>query len=97
MTDYTMLPNYMQDAARKYVEDGVFPGVFLTAVLENNLVEAYGRADGINAERMRDWVEWLYNKVPAIAWGSKARIKAWCRQGGEKGLVKALEKKRAGY
>lgn len=86
MTDYSRLPEHMQEPARKYVEEGRHPGDFLTAVLANNLVEAFGRADSKNQDHMQDWVIWLYNECPGGAWGSEKRIKEWVAQRGLKGI-----------
>ena len=75
--DYDGLPRHMRPAARRYVEDGAIPGKFLQAVLQNDLVEAFGKTDGINEARMKDWTLWLYNECPALAWGSKEKMVAW--------------------
>lgn len=75
--NYDRLPEHMQEAARNYIENGIKPGSFLTAVLENNLVKAYCYADGINLLAMHDWATWLYNDVPGNAWGSRNKVEAW--------------------
>ena len=75
--DYSFLPEHMQDGAREYVELGRSPGDFLHAVLCNNLVEAYGRADTTNTECMHDWACWLFNEAPSACWGSPEKVKAW--------------------
>jgi hypothetical protein len=75
--DYSGLPEHMRQGARDYIELGAKPGDFLIAVLSNDLVDAFDRADSTNIERMRDIVVWLYNEVPSTAWGSRERVKAW--------------------
>ena len=77
MGDYDKLPEHMRGAARRYVEEGVDPAGFLRAVLENNLVEAFERADDINREAMAVWVTWLIWDVPAPAWGSPEKVSKW--------------------
>jgi hypothetical protein len=72
-----MLPEHMRDGARRYIEDRILPGGFMTAVLENNLVDAYQKADTVNLARMKDWVMWLYWECPRAAWGSPLRVKTW--------------------
>ncbi len=79
MTVYTMLPEHMRQAARRYIEDHELPGDFLTAVLRNDLVDAFGKADGTNITAMRTWASWLYNECPANAWGSPAKVTAWTK------------------
>lgn len=44
-------------------------GGFLTALFSNNLVDTFGKADSYNSAHLREWVQWLYNRVPARAWG----------------------------
>ena len=79
MTRYVMLPEHMQDSARLYVERGIEPGGFLCAVLENNLTEAFGRADSINRDAMFEWACWLYNDAPGDCWGSPEKVAAWIK------------------
>ena len=86
--DYSVLPEPMRGGMRRYIEDGVIPGDFLCAVLENNLVEAYGRADRDNTAQMKKFADFLYNQAPKTAWGSKDRIRQWSEWGGMKGLYK---------
>ena len=86
---FDRLPPYMQDGAKRYVEEGCTPGDFLQAVLENNLSGAYGYADDVNIREMYNWAMWLHNDIPALCWGTKDQVKAWCATGGLNGLKKA--------
>ena len=70
------IPGYMQGGLIRYFNNGISPGSFMSAVLENNLVEAQGRADSTNAEIIPEYVRFLQNKVPATAWGSRANVDA---------------------
>jgi hypothetical protein len=79
--DYSLLPEHMQDGARRYIENHIEPGGFMRAVLENNLVEAFARADSINAEHMPQWAQWLYWQCPSSAWGSKSTVDRWLKEG----------------
>ena len=78
--DLTRIPKHMRGGLIRYLEEGIKPGSFLTAVLENKLVEAYSRADSINTECMREWVELLYNELPLEAWGSPEKVTKWMNQ-----------------
>jgi hypothetical protein len=60
-----------------YVDEGVPLGGFLTAVVCNDLKEAFGRADMANRHQMFEIVDYLYNECPATCWGSKKRHEAW--------------------
>jgi hypothetical protein len=77
MTDYSILPEHMREAAERWIENGIYPGSFLTAVIHNDLVEAVGRADFINRNRLHDIVSFFYNEAPSPCWGSPALAKAW--------------------
>jgi hypothetical protein len=60
-----------------YVQHGYPPGGFVTAVLENNLKEAFARADNNNAIDMHEIVAYCYNHIPSSAWGSPEKVSAW--------------------
>ena len=45
MYDYSGLPEGLQNSMKLYVEQGIGAGHFLTACLENSLVDAVNRAD----------------------------------------------------
>ena len=77
ISDYARLPEHMRDAASDYIEDHRGPGHFLYAVLSNDLVGAFGRADEANRDAMHDWAMWLYNDIPSAAWGTPEKVDAW--------------------
>lgn len=72
-----LIPDHMHDALRSYLEMGLLPGSFLTAVLENDLKGAFGAADHINASRLKDYVSFLSNFAPSSCWGSPEKVAAW--------------------
>lgn len=74
--DYSGLPDHLRTSMQSYIEQGVRPGHFLTAVLENNLLESFKRADGTCVARMHRIVTWLYNELPGNVWGSPAMVEA---------------------
>ena len=71
------LPEYMKDGVMLYVFQGVRPGSFLTAVLENNLTQSFGQADHNNVACMFDWAKLLYMYLPSQCWGSKEIVANW--------------------
>lgn len=89
--DYSYLPEHMQEGARLYVEHGVRPGDFLTAVICNNFAEAFSRADDVNLDYMQEWARWLWTEAPAMCWGSPQKVKEWC----DLHAAKRLEAERA--
>jgi len=80
------LPTHMQEGMCRYIQRGILPGGFATAVLENNLVDAFARADATNTHAMRAWASWLYNRAPRGCWGSPKAVDEWSEQGGLAGL-----------
>jgi hypothetical protein len=80
--DYSVLPEHMQEGAREYVELGREPGDFLRAILCNELVEAWQRADSVNRANLGAWIQWLLSEAPLACWGSPAKEQAWVERGG---------------
>jgi hypothetical protein len=74
--DGKMLPEHTKRGIDDYVQYGVC-GDFLDAVLANDLMEAFGRADDINRTYMFSIVCYVYNKLPRGCWGSKEIVEAW--------------------
>jgi hypothetical protein len=71
---------HMVESLERYVNDGLRPGDFLTAVLANDLVGAASRADLDNARNLMAFAAYLYNNVPGAAWGSYEKVEAWIRR-----------------
>lgn len=88
MPAYDRLPEHMRGGARRYIESGIPPGGFLAAVLGNDLAGAFSQADSTNLQAMGAWARWLHNDIPRSAWGSPAKVTAWCEAGGMKQLEK---------
>lgn len=65
------------DSLERYLNNRIPCGSFLTAVLENNLCEAFGRADMFNSANMKNIVGYIYNHIPSNAWGSRAKVESW--------------------
>ena len=61
----------------RWIENGISPGGFLTAVLRNDLAGAVGKADDRNVELIPSFVKLLYNFAPAGCWGSERQMSDW--------------------
>jgi hypothetical protein len=72
-----VIPEHVMPALLRWIEHGVPPGSFLSAVLENNLKEAVGNADADCLANLPALVGYLYNEAPAMCWGSPERVAAW--------------------
>lgn len=66
-------------ALERYLNHGIMPGSFLTAVLENNLVEAIGRADFMNSANLKNIVGYIYNHMPSTSWGSPMKVREYLK------------------
>lgn len=77
MSSYSNIPESTINTIENYVRHGLEPGSFITAVLENNLVEAIGRADSYNLVVIRDIVRYVYNEIPSESWGSRDAVVNW--------------------
>ncbi|KKL26750.1 hypothetical protein LCGC14_2392130 [marine sediment metagenome] len=73
------IPNYTLAALKRYLDNGIPPGHFLTAVLENNLVEAETRADIENSKALKDIIMYVYWEMPSHSWGSPEKVARWIK------------------
>lgn len=80
MIDYSTLPEHMQEGMQLYIEKGVQPGSFLTAVLENNFILAFANADHINIQRMKDYAVFLFREAPRGCYGSQKIVERWIKR-----------------
>lgn len=79
------IPAHMREPMTDYIENGLEPGGFLTAVLENNLSAAVSHADEFNMAQLPAYANFLYNHAPSDCWGSRKKVTDW---------IKAKEKER---
>jgi len=64
----------------RYVQHKIPTGGFLQAVLENNLMESFARADEENARDMLNICQYVYCHTPMACHGSPEKVKAWLAQ-----------------
>ena len=81
--DYTGLPEHMRDGARRYIEHGIKPGAFLTAVICNDFTAAFRHADGINRARLPDFARFFESEVPYACWGARWHFHSWIAHSGQ--------------
>lgn len=72
-----MIPPLILESLTRYVEIGCPVGDFLQAVIANDLVEAFSRADHHSTDAMAAIVGFVYNELPSNCWGSRAVYRAW--------------------
>lgn len=78
---YPSIDENILDGLERYLTKRVPTGGFLRAVLENNLKEAFQRADEYNAATLRDIVSLCYQGLPSECWGSPERVADWLAGG----------------
>lgn len=71
------VPDHDHEGLERWIRDGILPGSFLTAVLENDLLIAVGQADDVNRAHLWEICGFLYNHAPSGCYGSKAKVRAW--------------------
>jgi len=72
-----VIPKSVQDEIDRHVEQGCPCGDFVTAILDNDLQEAFQRADDHNLAYMKEIVTYMYAHTPAACQGSKLKRRAW--------------------
>ena len=75
--DYSVIPQEAIETLKRYVDDHIQPGGFLTAVLENDLTAAVATADLHNIAIIPTYAHYIYNELPMKCWGSKEKVKEW--------------------
>ena len=83
--NWSWIPEHMRGPMKEYIENGLTPGSFLTAVLSNDLRDAVLQADDINKTLLPQYIEFLVWYLPAIAWGSTELVERWTSHGGMNG------------
>jgi hypothetical protein len=74
------IPAHMMIAINDYINHGLEPGSFLTAVICNDLRGVVGQADAENILLLREYVSYFYNEAPCDCWGSRIRMDKWISQ-----------------
>jgi len=75
--EYRKAPVHILDSINRYVEHGIEPGGFVTAVLSNDLAATLQAADTKSLRGLPDILQYIFWEIPSVCWGSKAKVKAW--------------------
>ena len=81
-----LVPEPMRGGVIRYIAHGIIPGGFLTALLQNDLMAAVGKADATNQRCIVDWCTFLHNYAPQGCFGSPAAVRSWAERGGLIGI-----------
>ena len=72
-----LIPQPLLNSLELYVERGVLPGGFLSAVLRNDLSEALSYASDSSLTCIRTIHMFIYNCAPGFCWHSPEKVEAW--------------------
>ncbi len=77
LQDYGQISTVIVEGINRFVLHHQPVGHFITAVLSNNLREAFARADDGNQKTMFQIVSYCHNQIPGVCWGTPEKVKAW--------------------
>lgn len=86
MMDHSNYKNIRRDTLDSidlYVKEGIPTGSFLEAVLCNDLMESFGRADMGNRLALFEICGYIYNETPAACHGSAEKVREWLKMKSE--------------
>lgn len=75
--DERQIPKRMRETLDLYAQQGVPPGSCTRAILANDLLEAFGRADIETTIAMPAIAAYVYNRMPRGCHGSYDAVDAW--------------------
>lgn len=81
-TNWSLIPEYMVGAVRRYIEHGIEPGDFLSALICNDLSSTFAYADHNNVRLIHNYVRFFYNYAPSECWGSHEKFNNWVKNKG---------------
>lgn len=67
----------IKDSLNRYVNEKIPTGGFLYAVLANDLMMAFARADLENRNSMFEIVKYVHNNLPIDCYGSYEKVERW--------------------
>ena len=73
----TDIPENLKVSLDRYANSHIQVGSFLTAVLCNDLAEAFAKADPASILALHDILGYCYNELPGDCWGSPEKVRAW--------------------
>ena len=82
------IPPAIKRAIDLHEQEGRTCGSFVTALLQNDLREAVGRADRYSMDAMKEIMQYLDWEIQGRCWGSPSAVKEWRECGGLKRIPK---------
>lgn len=88
--DWSLIPPHMHEGLHRYIDEGIEPGGFMTAVLANDLSRAALCADSANKYKLADYIIFVHNYLPIGSYGSYEKVVLWMRMKKSSSLKKIL-------
>lgn len=82
----------IKEAIDRYTKFGLQPGGFIEAVLGNDLMSTFSRADENNLADLKEIVAYIREDVPIGARGTIQKVSQWIKDGGIHGLSGAKQR-----
>jgi hypothetical protein len=79
------VPPHLRPALERWVQRGILPGGFLSAVLCDDLGAARVRADSVSLASLPALLAWRDNHAPPECWGNALAVRTWQQRGGLRG------------
>ncbi|KKL27562.1 hypothetical protein LCGC14_2383940 [marine sediment metagenome] len=77
MVRRTMIDRWAKQTIDMYVDQGIPTGSFMHAVLANDLMEAFNRADEQNQNNLQSICSYIQNYIPMQCHGSYKKVAKW--------------------
>lgn len=74
---FSYIPQHRIEALWRWINHGVEPGAFLTAIITNDLEGATVFASDQEKGLLHEYIGWLHKNAPKACWGSVAKCDDW--------------------
>jgi len=81
---YPTAPIHILDAITDYADNHTPHGHFVTAALQNDLLNAIFHADADSLAGLKDIVRFIHWEIPSASHGSVKKVNAWLAKRGER-------------
>lgn len=71
------MKNSTREALDRWAKDGIPPGGFLTACLQDKFIDAVCKADEENLRDIEEIARYIFSELPASCWGTREKMMAW--------------------
>lgn len=77
LVDYSKIPKRTLDGLKRWINYGIWPGHFLTNLLDGKIARAMNVVDDRNFEALPHILAWLTREAPSVSWGDLPTCQFW--------------------